>query len=132
VPLEGPPDLELALEETRFAAALGEELGALVVPIPLAITKCQTARPDIVLRYRNDGHPNQICGYLTACVFYSALFDRSPVGLHVDRVIDPKIVDKATPDLGPDGDPREVVLPDTTRIFLQQTAWNAIQAFRDL
>jgi hypothetical protein len=131
-PLEAPPDPGPALEESRFVAALGRELNALVVPIPLAIVTCQTARPDIALRYHNDGHPNQTCGYLTACMFYAALFDRNPAGLPVDRVTDPKIVDKANPDLGPDGDPRTVVFSEERRTFLQQTAWDATQAFRQL
>jgi hypothetical protein len=128
-PLIAAPDNEAALEETRFVAALGSLLAALVVPVPLAIVKCQAERPDVVLRYINDGHPNQVCGYLTACLFYAALFGQSPEGLSVDRVIDPKVVDKNKPDVGPDGDPRECVFSDGMRALLQKIAWETILDF---
>jgi hypothetical protein len=131
-PLSAPPDQTPALEETRAVGALGAELNALVVPIPLAIVKCQTARPDVTLRYINDGHPNLQCGYLTGCMFYSALFEKSPVGLAVDSVTDPKIVDRTKPDLGPDGDPRTIVFSDDMLGFLQNTSWESTQAFQHL
>jgi len=126
-PAEPPPDPERALAETRFVAALGRELDALVVPIPLAITMCRAARPELTFRYRNDFHPNQTCGYLTACAFYAVLFDRSPQGLPVDTVTDPHVVDKSKPDLGPDGAPRKLVLSEQQRALLQKTAWQAVK-----
>jgi len=59
----------------------------------------------------------------------AALFGRSPEGLSIDRVIDPKVVDKDKPDVGPDGDPRECVFSDDMRTFLQKTAWQTMQDF---
>ena len=131
-PLNAAPDKEIAVEESRFVPALGSVLDALVIPVPLAIVNCQAERPDLPMRYVNDGHPNQICGYLTACLFYAALFGRSPEGLFVDRVVDNKIVDEENPDVGPDGDPREFVFSDELRMFLQRTAWATIQEFYSL
>jgi len=131
-PLEGEPNVEAAEDESRFVSALGSVLDALVVPVPLAVVKCQTVRPELPMRYVNDGHPNQICGYLTACLFYAALFDHSPEGLAVDRIVDSKIVDEANPDVGPDGDPREYMFSDDLRTFLQQTAWETMQEFKTL
>ena len=130
--LTTPPDPGPAMEEARFLAALGKELDALVVPVPLAINRCQHARPDITLRWKNDGHANQTCAYLTACTFYAVLFDRSPEGLSVSEVTDNKISDKQNPDNDPDGNPRRVVFPDDLRAFLQKTAWEAVQEYRKL
>lgn len=126
-PLDAPPDPAEALAETTAFATLAKELDALLVPVPLAVVRCQTARPGVVLRYHNDGHLNQTCGYLTACCFYAAITGRSPEGLPVDTVIDPKVWDKDNPDAGPDGDPRKVVFPPNLRTFLQTTAWEAVQ-----
>jgi len=69
-----------------LAMSLGVGLASAKVPMPLAITTCQAARPDITFRDRTDFHPNQTCGYLTGCVFYAALFGKSPVGLSLDRI----------------------------------------------
>ena len=131
-PLSAPPDPTPALEETRSLVALARELDALLVPMPFVISRCQTTRPGLVLRWRNDGHLNQACAYLTACTFYSVLFGKSPEGLPVAEVTDPKIVDKAKPDQDPDGGPRRVVFPDELRSFLQSVAWEAVEACAEL
>lgn len=131
-PLKGKPERERALQETRFMKTLAKELNAHLVPVPLAIVTCQKERPDVVLRYINDGHPNQTCGYLTACLFYATLFNQSPEDLTIDRVIDIKIVDPNNPDAGPDGDPRTHIFSDDMRSFLQKTAWNTVQTFKNL
>lgn len=108
---------------------MAQELNAHVIPVPLAIVNFQKEKPDVPLRYINDGHPNQTCGYLTACLFYATLFNQSPEGLTIDRVIDPKVVDPNNPDAGPDGDPRTHIFSKGLRLSLQKTAWHTIQAF---
>ncbi|MFV1995415.1 MAG: hypothetical protein ACC661_08250, partial [Verrucomicrobiales bacterium] len=130
--LETPPDAAPALANARWLKQLGEELDALVVPMSLVANECQRARPDLTMRYVNDAHPNQVMAYLTACTFYSVLFERSPEGLPVNSVSDTKIVDPDHPELDPDGGPIKKILPEDLRNFLQRTAWEAVQKFNDL
>ncbi len=77
-PLSTPPRRGPVLEKAKTIAALGNRIDATVVPMSMVAHHCQTVRPDLTLRFVNDGHLNQTLAYLTACTFYAALFDRSP------------------------------------------------------
>jgi hypothetical protein len=60
---------------------LGEELGAKVAPAALAWQRSIQQRPDLEL-YARDGVHGNLCGtYLSLCVIYATIFERSPVGL---------------------------------------------------
>lgn len=124
------PDIEVGNASARFLGQLSKETGALVVPMTFIANRCQRARPDLTLRYVNDGHLNQTMSYMTACAFYAVLFDKSPVGLPVNEISDNKIVDKKKPENDPDGNPRRVVFDDETRLFLQKMAWESVQEYR--
>ncbi len=61
--------------------AVGNEIGALVIPVGLAFEEAYRRRPDIVLHQPYDGsHPTLLGTYLGACVVYASLYGRSPVG----------------------------------------------------
>jgi hypothetical protein len=129
-PVTEPIEKERALRELHIAADLAKSTGALVVPVPLAVYLLQKNGADLALRYHNDGHPNQCGAYLTACLFYAAVFHRSPEGLPLSQVVETKIVDGKKPDRDPDGNPLKRVFTDSERTLLQRTAWEATEAFR--
>ena len=87
-PLTAPPDPAPVTEKAKTIAALAKQIDATVVPMSMVALRCQTVRPDLTLRCVKDGHLNQTMGYLTACTFYAALFNRSPEGLPIDTVND--------------------------------------------
>ena len=125
-----PMEPERALKETRIAADIAKKTGAIVVPVPLAIYRLQKAGIPIVLGYKNDIHPNQTCAYLTACLFYAAVFNKSPEGLALSEVAETKIVDADKPGCDPDGNPLKRVFTEAERKLLQRTAWETMEAFR--
>jgi len=131
-PLDKAPDPAPAIAETKFLASLAKEINALVVPVAYAINRCQTARPDLTLRWIKDSHLNQRCSYLTGCAFYGAMFGKSPEGLAMNWVNDPRIKNRKKPDEDPDGGPRHIVLPDDVRACLQKAAWEAVQGYERL
>ncbi len=100
----GRMDMTAQLAEAYVAA--GNEVGALVVPVGLAFERALKAQPDLVLHHTDNMHPSMAGTYLAACVFYAALYGKSPVGNSYTA-----------------GLPRE--LADS----LQKTAWDATQAF---
>jgi hypothetical protein len=60
--------------------ATAGDLGATVAPVGLAWQRALSERPDLSL-YGDDGiHANPYGIYLTLCVFYATLFERSPEG----------------------------------------------------
>jgi hypothetical protein len=124
-----PVEAEKALKECRIAKGLAQKHDGLVVPVPLAIYLAQKDGTEMVFRYVKDFHPNPYCAYLTACLFYSAVYQKSPEGLKLDTVSDTKITDKKTPELNPDGGPRKVVFTDEERLYLQKLAWKTMQVF---
>jgi hypothetical protein len=117
--------------KARTIAALARQLDAIVVPMSMVALRCQTVRPDLTLRWIKDGHGNQTMGYLTACTFYAALFNRSPEGLPIDTVNDygPK-GDKAHQD--PDGGPMRRTLSAKDRADLQRIAWEGFKQFQQV
>ncbi len=129
-PLAAAPDAAPVAAENRFLASLARELDALVVPVAAAIQRCHERRPAMVFRWKNDMHDNQTTAYLTACMMYAVLFDKSPEGLAMNEVTDDKIVDRRKPDADPDGGPRKVTFDDATRAFLQKAAWETVVEFR--
>jgi hypothetical protein len=69
---------------TDAYTSIGQELGALVVPVGVAWHAClgKHEKPDL---YDKDGsHPSLAGSYLAACVFLSALYEASPDGIDVE------------------------------------------------
>lgn len=129
-PVSAPIEKERALMEVRLAADLAKKTGALVVPVPLAIYRLQQTGTSLTFRYKNDAHPNQYGAYLTACLFYAAVFNKSPEGLPLSEVVETKIVDANKAGCDPDGNPLKRVFTDAERELLQRTAWETMEAFR--
>ena len=65
-------------------AMIGNELGAAISPVGQAWERVRTEQPGLNLYILDDAlgdrHPNSYGAYLAACVFYSAIFGRSPEG----------------------------------------------------
>lgn len=130
-PLAAPPDPAPVMEKAKVIAALAERIGATVVPMSVVGLRCQKVRPDLPLRYVNDGHLNPAMGYLTACAFYAALFDRSPEGLPVDTVNENR-VKNGQPELDPDGVPLKQTFSAKNRADLQRIAWEGVKEFQQM
>ena len=65
--------------------ALGNEIGALVIPAGLAFEEAYRQRPDIKLHQDYDGsHPTHLGVYLAACTVYTSLYGRSSAGNSYD------------------------------------------------
>jgi hypothetical protein len=129
-PLASPPDPAPVRAKAKVIAALGKQIDATVVPMSTVALRCQTQRPDLTLRFVNDSHLNQTMAYLTACTFYAALFDRSPVGISVTTVTDTKTASDKGKDLGPDGAPLKQTFSAKDAADLQRIAWEGLQEFR--
>jgi hypothetical protein len=65
--------------------SIGRELDATVVPVGLAWQRQLRAHDQPVLHDRDQSHPSLAGSYLAACVFLTALFQVSPVG--IDREV---------------------------------------------
>ena len=55
--------------------------GVRLVPVGAAWPIAKRLRPELTLYHPDGSHPSPTGTYLTACVMYAWLFDRSPVGL---------------------------------------------------
>jgi hypothetical protein len=128
-PLTAPPEADAVLAKAKVIAALADRLDAAVAPMSLVALRCQTVRPDLTLRWVNDGHPNQTMGYLTACTFYAAMFERSPEGLPVDEATDIKAFGEGQ---DADGGPLLRTFSPKDRTDLQRIAWEGYSQFQQL
>lgn len=90
---------------------IAQELGAEVVPVGIAWDKVRTRFPDIKIHIDNN-HPNPNGAYLTACVFYSFFYNKSPKRLPTYYLIQ--------------GERKNFVSKRDSRIF-QQIAWEVIK-----
>jgi hypothetical protein len=71
-------------------------------------------------------------GYLTACTFYAALFNRSPEGLPIDTVNDNRTTKDGKPALDPDGGPYKRTFAAKDRADLQRIAWEGLKQFQEI
>lgn len=126
-PAQSPIEPERALAELRILSDFAKKKGALVVPVPLALYRLQKDGAAVTTRYKADPHPNQTCAYLTACLFYAAIFNKSPEGLPLAEVTENKLTEPGN--LDPDGGPATKEFTDEERLLLQRTAWETHQAF---
>jgi hypothetical protein len=131
VPLTAPPDPAPVTAKARTIASLAKQLDAIVVPMSMVALRCQTVRPDLTLRWVKDGHGNQTMGYLTACTFYAALFNRSPEGLPIDTVNDGRSKG-GKPAQDPDGEPLKRTFSSKDRADLQRIAWEGLKQFQQV
>ena len=101
---QGKPEMTAPL--AAGYEGIGNELGALVVPVGLAFERAIKARPALILHFKDKEHPSFAGTYLAAATFYAALFGKNPVG------------NPYTADLDPE-----------TAKFLQGIAWETVNAY---
>lgn len=130
--LKTKPDAEPVLAKEKVIGKLALDIDASVAPMSMVALNCQTERPDLTLRFVNDGHLNQTMAYLTACTLYSALFEKSPIGLSVDSVTDIRYWQNKDKTRDRDNQPIKKVFNDNDRADLQRIAWESYQAFKKL
>jgi hypothetical protein len=125
-PVKAPVAVARTDMELKVARELADKVAAFaVVPVPLALKKIQSGGTDLKFRYVNDFHPNQYCAFLTANMFYTAFFKRSPKGLKFNKVVGCN----AKNNKGPDGKERTVVFDDMTKEYLQKMAFESVEEF---
>jgi len=76
------------------------------MPAGLAFARALDKRPDLVLRIEDKKHPTLMGTNLTACVFYAALYYKSPVGVAYTAELD-----------------------EADANFLQEVAWETVKDF---
>jgi hypothetical protein len=64
--------------------SVGNEIGALVIPVGLAFEEAYRRRPGIKLHKEDGTHPDLIGTYLAACTVYASVYGKSPVGNKYD------------------------------------------------
>ena len=67
---------------------LGIELGVRIVPVGLAFADALRGSPGLKLHDPDKIHPSRAASYLAACVFYAALFGKSPAGIEYSAGLD--------------------------------------------
>jgi WD40 repeat protein len=72
---------EKQAELSKAFVDLGKELGAKVIPVGEAWARALKDDPKLVLHNADKSHPNKAGSYLAACVFYAAIYGKSPEGL---------------------------------------------------
>jgi hypothetical protein len=77
--VQDQPEQQPALSKAYLD--LGTELNARVAPVGIAWQKALEDNPKLVLHSADKSHPSKAGTYLAACVFYAAIYGKSPEGL---------------------------------------------------
>ena len=109
------PDTQALLADAY--GMMAHKLYALLAPVGLVWGAVQRMDPGLDLHHRDGRHANPIGSYLTACVFYSVLFNTSPEGLPGSFYIKGK---------------KRVDIDKDQAFFLQKTAWETVSSISDL
>lgn len=88
--------------------SVGNEVGALIIPVGLAFHEAYRLRPDVKLQVYDGNHPTVAGQYLAAAVVYATLYGRNPVGNPYDYF---------------------GVLDKDTKEFVQKVAYDTVQKF---
>ncbi len=76
---------DLGKKTGEMMLAVGNEVGAMIIPLAPAFREAYRRRPDIKLQVGYDNnHPTLAGQYLSASVFYASVYGRSPVGNSYD------------------------------------------------
>jgi hypothetical protein len=76
------PETQAAI--TNAYTAIGEEVGATIIPVGIAWQNFLREHKQPVLHDKDQSHPTLAGSYLAACVFFAVLFGESPVGVASD------------------------------------------------
>jgi hypothetical protein len=131
-PLTEAPDRKPIEAKAAMIGRLAAKCQADVAPMSMIALHCQTQRPDLTLRFVNDAHLNKTLAYMTACTIYAVIFDKSPVGLPIDRVTDIRFFEDGDKEKDRDGKPITEVFSDKDRADMQRIAWEGLQQFKKL
>jgi hypothetical protein len=127
VPAERPRLQQQVDLQMQVARDLANAIDAdAVVPVPLAINTIQQGETGLTFCFENDFHPNQTSSFLTANLFYAAVFDESPEGFEFNTVTCTKVDDDGK---DPDGGDATVVFDEETKTYLQRVAFEVVRAF---
>ena len=76
---------DMIREIENLYVSVGNEVGALVIPVGLAFEEAYRRRPNLQLHMPYDGtHPSLAGTYLAAATVFASLYGRSPVGVQYD------------------------------------------------
>ena len=73
-------DTDILHMNEKMYLSIANEIGAMVIPVGPAYAEAYRQRPDIKLQVYDGNHPTIAGQYLSACVLYASLYNRSPVG----------------------------------------------------
>ncbi len=118
--LEKYPDMHKRNSKTYMD--LARELKAAVAPVGYAWKMAYDANPKWPLYAKDNSHPSRMGTYLTACVFYSTIYNKPPAGLPAKVTISKS------------GKHRTILaIPPADAKKLQAIAWRAVrQAGKEL
>lgn len=126
VPVTEPRQLERTKKELGIARSLMKKVNAhAVIPVPQGIWKLQEKGSSILLRYKNDFHPNQYTAFLTANMFYTSLYKESTENFTFNSVTETKLINNKDPD----GGEAKVVFNEEIKRTIQRAAFDAVMSF---
>jgi prepilin-type N-terminal cleavage/methylation domain-containing protein len=103
--------------------SIARQLQCEVAPVGVAWLQALTQNPSLKLYQADQQHPTSMGAYLSACVFYSTLFNKSAEGLPGVFPIPPVPGNYVILD-------SHLVTNQQTLVFLQQVAWQAVRDSR--
>lgn len=108
------PETQSVLAEAHTRIA--KKLGASLAPVGMAWEALHRIEPGFNLHHRDSRHANPAGSYLTACVFYSVIFNTSPEGLPGDFYCKGK---------------KRLDLKTDQALQLQKVAWKTVSGISD-
>ena len=96
---------------------VGNEIGALVIPVGLAFRQAYQRFPNLKLHLPDGTHPSLLGTYLAACTTYATLYGRSPLGVKYNK-LDPSYLSHGAN-----------AIDEATAAQLQQVAQDVVTEF---
>ena len=96
---------------------VGNEIGALVIPVGLAFREAYQRFPNLKLHLPDGTHPSLLGTYLAACTTYATLYGRTPVGVKYNK-LDPSYLSHGAH-----------AIDEATATQLQQVAQDVVTEF---
>jgi hypothetical protein len=106
----------IELNESMYVE-VGNEIGALVIPVGLAFKEAYQRFPNLKLHLPDGTHPSLLGTYLAACTTYATLYGRSPVGVKYNK-LDPSYLSHGAN-----------AIDEATATQLQQVAQDVVTEF---
>jgi hypothetical protein len=129
-PWKAKRDPPLAEDYAEVYGKLGEELGAKVAPAALAWQRSIQQRPDLELYARDGVHGNLHGAYLSLCVLYATIFERSPVGLAYHLSDIPQGSQEYSLRHHFEGGMDYRAITEEDAAYLQRIAWDTVQEYQ--